>query len=215
MGIKERKEREKRRRKAQIIDAAIDLMEEQGFDTTTMDEIAERAELSKGTLYLYYADKSTLYQAIKKRALQRLQEKFSNALRQDLPGAKLVQEMLTFYADFIEDNATLAKAMMLFERSNENVSANNPVYEKCAHLENELLILVTRAIQTGIQDESIKTDLDPKLMALQIGFYMRGILLFYLSNIQSKEQEILKDKNMSLNQLMEHFLQVQFNQRDF
>ncbi len=211
MGIKERKEREKKQRKAQIVDAAIDLMEEQGFDTTTMDEIAERAELSKGTLYLYYADKSTLYQAIKKRALQKIHQNFSSSLQQDLPGAELVQNMLSFYADFIKDNATLTKAMMLYERSNENMPTKNPVYEKCVHLENELLILMTRAIQIGIQDKSIKTNLDPKIMALQIGVYMRGILFFYLSDSQSKGIEILENKNMSLNQLVEHFLQLQFS----
>ena len=72
MGTSERKERERKRRKNQILNAAISLIEEKGFDKTTMDEIAEQTELSKGTLYLYYNDKASLFQAIKKRALQYL-----------------------------------------------------------------------------------------------------------------------------------------------
>jgi TetR/AcrR family transcriptional regulator len=54
MGIVERKEREKEHRKEEILDAAQKVFFERGLVTATMDEIAETAELSKGTLYLYY-----------------------------------------------------------------------------------------------------------------------------------------------------------------
>ena len=50
MGITERKEREKEHRKEEIIDAAQKVFFEKGLLSSTMDDIAEAAELSKGCL---------------------------------------------------------------------------------------------------------------------------------------------------------------------
>ena len=60
MGTHERKEREKEHRREEILAAAQAVFFEKGLQNSTMDEIAERAELSKGTLYLYYKSKEDL-----------------------------------------------------------------------------------------------------------------------------------------------------------
>ena len=57
MGTKERKEREKEVRKKTILEAAKTVFFQKGFQGTTMDQIAEVAELSKGSLYLYFPSK--------------------------------------------------------------------------------------------------------------------------------------------------------------
>lgn len=54
MGTTERKKREKERRRNTIIDAAEKVIFSKGLDQSTMTEIAQEAELSKGTLYLYF-----------------------------------------------------------------------------------------------------------------------------------------------------------------
>ena len=61
MGIQERKERERERRRQQIIVAAKKVFSEKGFNKATMDDIAGEAELSPGTLYLYFKNKEELY----------------------------------------------------------------------------------------------------------------------------------------------------------
>ena len=53
MGIAERKAREKLIRHQQILDAAYEVFNQVGFFAATMDQIAERAELAKGTIYIY------------------------------------------------------------------------------------------------------------------------------------------------------------------
>lgn len=61
MGIQERKSREKNLRKEQILEAARRLFQERGFLNVTMSDIAEAAELSIGTLYLYFKNKEDIY----------------------------------------------------------------------------------------------------------------------------------------------------------
>lgn len=72
MGIQERKEREKERRRQQIIVAAKRVFSEKGFNKATMEDIAKEAELSPGTLYLYFKNKEELYASLSLRILQYL-----------------------------------------------------------------------------------------------------------------------------------------------
>lgn len=72
MGIQERKEREKERRRQQIIIAAKRVFSDKGFSKATMEDIAKEAELSSGTLYLYFKNKEELYASLSLRILQYL-----------------------------------------------------------------------------------------------------------------------------------------------
>lgn len=72
MGIQERKEREKERRRQQIMVAAKRVFSEKGFNKATMEDIAQEAELSPGTLYLYFKNKEELYASLSLRILQYL-----------------------------------------------------------------------------------------------------------------------------------------------
>ena len=72
MGIHERKERERERRRQQIIVAAKRVFSEKGFNKATMEDIAHEAELSPGTLYLYFKNKDELYASLSLRILHYL-----------------------------------------------------------------------------------------------------------------------------------------------
>jgi TetR/AcrR family transcriptional regulator len=73
LGIKERKEREREQRRDAILDAAKGVFSEKGLQASTMDEIADHAELSKPTLYLYFGNKEDLYQAVAVKGLETLE----------------------------------------------------------------------------------------------------------------------------------------------
>ena len=72
MGIQERKERERERRRQQIMVAAKRVFSVKGFTKTTIEDIAKEAELSPGTLYLYFKNKDELYASLSLRILQYL-----------------------------------------------------------------------------------------------------------------------------------------------
>ncbi len=98
MGIKDRREREKLDRRNSILAAAEDLFREKGYEAT-MDEIAEKAELSKPTLYLYFNNKDDLYASIALEGFQTIKETFR---RIDESGAPAREKMRSMYHAFIE-----------------------------------------------------------------------------------------------------------------
>jgi AcrR family transcriptional regulator len=60
MGIAERREREKEALRTRIVEAARDIVSDQGLDALSMRSIAERIEYSPATIYLYFRDKNEL-----------------------------------------------------------------------------------------------------------------------------------------------------------
>jgi len=83
MGIKERKNRERERRQQQIMVAAKRVFSQKGFGKATMEDIAREAELSPGTLYLYFKNKDELFSSLSLRILQYLQLRLEHVFRSD------------------------------------------------------------------------------------------------------------------------------------
>ncbi len=59
-----RRERRKQARPGELLDAALDLFVEKGFAATRAEEVAARAGVSKGTLFLYFPSKEDLFKAV-------------------------------------------------------------------------------------------------------------------------------------------------------
>lgn len=60
MGVIERRKREREVRRELAIDAAMAIYEEEGYHAITMERIAERSELSRAALYLYFKNKEEI-----------------------------------------------------------------------------------------------------------------------------------------------------------
>jgi AcrR family transcriptional regulator len=66
---KPRWERRKDARPQELLAAALDLFVERGFASTRLEDVAKRAGVSKGTLYLYFANKEELFKAVVRDAI--------------------------------------------------------------------------------------------------------------------------------------------------
>ena len=62
--LKKRWERRKEARPQELLAAALDLFVERGYAATRLDDVAARAGVSKGTLYLYFTNKEELFKAV-------------------------------------------------------------------------------------------------------------------------------------------------------
>ena len=102
MGISERKEREKQQRRNDIIDTAEKLFFSNGFENTTMDQVAEDAELSKGTLYLYFKNKDDIFEAISARGANLLADMFFEALKKGNTGLEKTRAIGEAYRTFFQ-----------------------------------------------------------------------------------------------------------------
>lgn len=77
-----KRERRKEARPGELLDAALDLFVEKGFAATRVEEVAARAGVSKGTLFLYFPSKEDLFKAVVRENIVGLLAPWSEELRQ-------------------------------------------------------------------------------------------------------------------------------------
>ncbi len=87
-------------RPREICAAALEVFAEKGFAAARLDEIARRAGVSKGTLYLYFKDKEDLFRAVVRDTVAPNVEKLRAAFTQiDLPFADVIRMFLQRFVE--------------------------------------------------------------------------------------------------------------------
>jgi AcrR family transcriptional regulator len=99
MGIADRKEREKLEMKRLIMDAAMRMFVEAGYEKTSIRNIAEKIEYSPATIYLYYKDKDELLYDVQAQGFSQLLEIFQQKATDKDPFKRLAQ-MSKAYVEF-------------------------------------------------------------------------------------------------------------------
>ncbi len=111
MSVKERRERERRQRRETIMNSAIELLRTEGLSGLSMDRIAEKAELSKGTLYLYFRNKEHLIREIFWSRLNLLIEKIGQKMSQEGEFEDIVKDVIRIVIEFHTENVDIFKTL--------------------------------------------------------------------------------------------------------
>jgi AcrR family transcriptional regulator len=178
MGIKERKEREKVSRRQVILKAAKITFFEKGFTAATMDQIAEEAELSKGSLYLHFASKEELYVSLLIEGLEILYDKFCEA---NMPAASWEAKLRRFgftYYDFYRQYPDYFHALFFLQHGEIASKVSESLYQTCFNQGLSILNLIAQAIEEGISDGEIQNQNSMDQAVLLWGF-INGIFQLY------------------------------------
>ena len=201
MGTAERREREREERRKSILDAAERVFLSKGVKEATMDEIAETAEVSKGTLYLYFRSKEEIYLAINHRALKILRAMFEAVMTTGEAGVRKIREIGRAYYEFSQKYPDYFEAMMHFDAEMTKLEEAGPVGRECHEEGMGVLGLVAEAIRTGIEDGSIRSDLDPMKTAILLWGQTDGVI-----RVVARKCEHLREfENLDLRNLIEDF----------
>jgi AcrR family transcriptional regulator len=115
-----RQRRAPAQRPGEILEAALALFVEKGFAATRLDDVAARAGLSKAAIYLYFEDKTALFQGVVRQAIgSNLVTVESLAKNHQGPMAALIPGILEFMASRVEDTsmASIAKVVIAESRA--------------------------------------------------------------------------------------------------
>ena len=160
MGIHERKEREREHRREEIIDAAQQVFFEKGLFVATMDDIAEMAELSKGTLYLYYKSKEDLYLAVTMRGMEVLLDMFQKVLEPAISVPKALERLSDVYLDYFNSHRDYFRMLHFFQTPQFHKQVSDDMKQSCDLLNQRIWDVIRALLQRGIQDGSLRTDLN-------------------------------------------------------
>ena len=176
MGIAERKERERLQRRIDIINSAEKLFFKKGVSETTMEDIAKDAELSKGTLYLYFKNKDVLLFEIVKQKLENLKKKLVKAYDENISGLQNMHKIKLAYIDFVNKDHNHLKSIVYFDK---NIFNNLDNDNKKIILNNDsTLHFFAKIIIKGQTDGSIINDINPIQLALTLWTQTAGVISF-------------------------------------
>lgn len=111
MGIKERRDVEKAEMKQKIMTAAIEIIEQEGYEKLSIRKIASRIEYSPTTIYLYYKDKAEI---IKDMAQKLYGKVMDNLSQQDtvVSADQKVHKMMRIFIQTLCEEPEMVKAVM-------------------------------------------------------------------------------------------------------
>lgn len=178
MGTRERKEREKEARRNAIVEAAKTVFFEKGFQGTTMDQIAEAAELSKGSLYIYFPGKEELYVTVLVEGLEILHQKFSKAVEGKKNWEQKLRDIGKAYYSFYQQHKNYFNILFLLHHGELASHLSHELYQKCFEKGLSCLNFLSQAIQEGINDGEIERQ-DPMELAVILWGSFNGIILLY------------------------------------
>jgi AcrR family transcriptional regulator len=153
-------------RRAEILDAALQLFSSKGFSDTTMDEVAQSAGVAKGTIYLYFQSKEHLLLALKRDFMQGLTDAVADIVAEAIES--LVAGKATDYRDIIDDIFQSVVDYHTQRRDAVEVvvrqSPSPDLVREALDLEHEYLSLITNAFRTGMEYGLVHTE-DPEMTA--------------------------------------------------
>ena len=186
----------------EVLDAALDLFIERGFANTRVEDIAARAGLSKGAVYLYFPSKEAVLEGIVRRAM--------------VPIASTAVEMVQSYAGDPRTIITLVMKSISTRLTEPRTIAipklmmremiNFPDFAKMYREEvlDRVIPMITGLLRTGI-DEGYLRPVDPELTIRSIiGPIMLHVLLDEVFSIRPHD-------GLALDRLIDNHLTILFD----
>ena len=176
MGITERKQREKEQRRQDIILTAEEIIFSRGIETATVDAVAEAAELSKGTVYLYFKNKEELIAAVFHRGMDLLQKMMVDAAVANRSAIEKLRGLGKVYLDFAREYPDHFALMLAKELHKMDADETKPEAVSCIRAGLDVLNILKMTLIEGIQEGSVRADVDPAQLALIIWGQIHGVI---------------------------------------
>jgi len=181
MGVAARRQREKEERRAAILQAAEKVFASKGVALATMDDIAHEAELSKGTLYLYFDSKDELFLEIAVRAVREVLDRILAAQSDGGTGFTRLARSLRAYARFGLEQPDRFQVAVGWMISGSGGTLQSERFAEYKRLVADFYRQVAAAIDAGKVDGTIRAELDTATLVAQLWGAMLGVLQLQLN----------------------------------
>ena len=166
LGRRERKKEETRQR---IVAAAVELFQRNGYEATTVDEIAERADVAKGTFFNYYPRKEAILDDVHEQQIEAVEAAADRVLGNGGDWGEMMQKISREACEIYARNRDVSRVSIL------NILKNPPGSSPDAERTHERVQRVTRRfIERGIAMGALRADIDVE----RATYVMRGVFFF-------------------------------------
>ena len=173
-------------RKAQILDAALAVIVQKGYDNSRMDDIVASSKMSKGAIYWYYKSKKEVYLSLVNHWVHNYSAVLNHIVDTDRSASDQLRSLFQYFTVQYEKDPVVFKALLEFW----SMAGRDPEFnDKLQKVYSEFVNLISTIIQQGMDNGEFK-NLDVDITAMSIMVNIEGIMwftLFKLKNTSARE----------------------------
>ncbi len=186
--------KDRQERKSALMDAALTLFSERDFHEVTVEEIAERAGLSKGTVYLYFENKENLFLSIIQDRTDALISRIRRAIRSHRTYEERLNKLVLSWLGFFEEQKAYFK---LVHSEKSRIDARS---KQSMHVHMQQSYIEMKKLLTGFIEEGIALNLLRKvkpevlvkaLQGMLNGFIFESVFMQEKSSLVGETQSVL------------------------
>jgi len=179
-----------------IVDVALDLFRRQGFEQTTMREIAAKAGVSLGSAYYYFESKEDLVMAFYERAMEAMAPRIEAALKSAVKFEKRLEAILSVKFSYFQPNRAFLGA--LFRHAADPENRLSPFSEATRQIRERDQMYFAQALAAS-RDVRVPEDLAGH-MPMLLWLYQMGLILFWIYDRSpgQRRTRALREKSLPL-----------------
>ena len=173
-------------RKAQILDAALAVIVQKGYENSRMDDIVASSKMSKGAIYWYYKSKKEIYLSLVNHWVHNYSAVLNHIVDTDRSASDQLRSLFQYFIVQYEKDPVVFKALLEFW----SMAGRDPEFnDKLQKVYSEFVNLISTIIQQCMDNGEFK-NLDLDITAMSIMVNIEGIMwftLFKLKNTSARE----------------------------
>jgi AcrR family transcriptional regulator len=176
----EKRKKEKENKRNNILRAARKLFFDRGFKSVTVDSIAAKAGVSKGSIYLYFDSKEEIYAQVLVTDNIEHNKEIRNFAEKDASAAELLMEFCQVYVDYFLRDNELFRILMTFMLQTEQMNLTQEQNTELIKTTNDNIKVISGILQKGIDSGEFSPTIDIRQTQNAIWGLLNGIISLFL-----------------------------------
>jgi AcrR family transcriptional regulator len=177
---RKKKEKGKENRRNTILKAARRLFFDRGFKAVTVDSIAAKSEVSKGSIYLCFESKEEIYTQILIADNIALNERINSFSSIEASASQLLQEFARIYVNFFLSDKELFRILMTFMMQTGQMHLTEKQSSELIKSTNDNIKPISEIIKKGIDSGEFSPVSNIQQMQNAIWGMLNGVISLYL-----------------------------------
>lgn len=174
-------QRRKTGRKEEIRKTAANLFSQKSYHDVTMDDIAEKVGVAKGTIYLYFDSKENLYLEILEETYEEIEAILERETAKSDPAPEKLKKVLGLIFDFYLQNLDVLRIL-----SRDETHLIREHFEFTEHWRLRRIKLYRKILEKGINEGSFRSS-NTELTALIIFGLVRSVMFYYKTDSSAED----------------------------
>jgi len=168
---------DKEQRQTELLEAAIEVFAQRGYQATTMDDIAERAGVSKGMLYIYFKNKEALFGAVFRWYGQMISQTMLGAITDIDDEIEQLQRIAAIWGEIAVEHRDYVPLFLDFWAAASVRGMRSDYADDLATMYEEYRNLIAGIIEQGQRKGVFKKEADAQAAAYLLVGGMDGIFI--------------------------------------